>query len=214
MSRLAGKSHASLAFTIVEILLVVALIAVLAALTVPAVSSMARARGATEAAFQVAAAAELARAEATARRTPVWLALTTISGQDTLRVAIAASRDGAANPTGANFQVIGRPVSIEGVALADPALLPIPKAAGAQFPPAGIPLTVGGVSYNGAGSAAITFFPTGEATTEPSPPASDGFTPRIGIGLAQSRGGQPFPDATSAVVVIDGSTGIPAILRP
>lgn len=194
--------------------MVLAIVVVLASLAMPAFTSIGRARGATEAAFLVAAAAEQARAEAVARNTPIWLLLQTnvVQGSLVLRVGLAASRDGTTNHAATNLQPLGRPLAIERVGMANPSSLSLSgNLSGVDFPSSGLSLTVGGVNFSG--GLAITFLPGGEATTNLAPPPTDGFTPRIGIGLPQARGTQTFPADNPAAVVIDGSTGIPAIFR-
>jgi hypothetical protein len=58
----------------------------------------------------------------------------------------------------------------------------------------------------------ITFTPLGEVTTNAAPSTSDGFDPRLAIGLRQARGTSLMTNNDIAVV-IDGSVGLPTIYR-
>lgn len=52
----------------------------------------------------------------------------------------------------------------------------------------------------------------GEVTAKADANSTNGFDPRIGIGLRQTRGTALIPN-NDIVVVIDGSVGIPTVYR-
>jgi len=207
----------SLGFSLIELLVVIAIIGLLAAFTVPAFSSIGQARGVTEAAYQVAAAVELARSEAIARQTYVWLGLQTQtnSGNLDLRIGLVYSKDGSStNTSTSNLQPIGRSIFLQRVGLVTPtsvvpAALPAPIDLSTYS--GGISFAIGQMTTSGK---SLTFTPMGEVTTNASPRATDGFDPRLGIGLRQTRGTTPTSNTDNdTAVVIDGSVGIPTIYR-
>jgi prepilin-type N-terminal cleavage/methylation domain-containing protein len=206
-------------FTLIELLVVVAIIAVLSSLAIPAANSIVHARGVGESAEQVASAIEMARAEAVARQTYVWLAFQaeTNAGNLDLRVGMAASRDGTTNSATTNLQPLVRPLLIPRVGLAEWSGLDLPAGAptvsvdvagcsdGAQF-------TSGSVNFDSGRT--LTFFPTGEVTAVAAPDASTGFDPILGIGLRAARGTELAGGENDGIgVAVDGSVGVPGVYR-
>jgi prepilin-type N-terminal cleavage/methylation domain-containing protein len=206
-------------FTLIELLVVVAIIAVLSSLAIPAVNSIVHARGVGESAEQVASAIEMARAEAVARQTYVWLAFQaqTNTGNLDLRVGMAASRDGTTNLAATNLQPLVRPLLIPRVGLTGWSGLALPAGApnvsvdvaarsdGAKF-------SNGPLNFNS--GRALTFFPTGEVTAVAAPDTSTGFDPILGIGLRATRGTEFAEGENNAVgVAVDGSIGVPGVYR-
>jgi hypothetical protein len=167
----------------------------------------------------VAAAIEMARAEAVARQTYVWLAFQaqTNAGNLDLRVGMAASRDGTTNSATTNLQPLVRPMLIPRVGLTEWSGLGLPAGAptvsvdvatrsdGAQF-------TSGSVNFDS--GRALTFFPTGEVTAVAAPDVSAGFDPILGIGLRAARGTELAGGENDGVgVAVDGSVGVPGVYR-
>jgi prepilin-type N-terminal cleavage/methylation domain-containing protein len=200
-------------FSLVELLVVVAIIGLLAGFAIPAFNSIGQARGVAEAAHQVAAAVELARSEAIARRTYVWLGLQaeTNSGNKDLRLGIVYSKDGSSTNTNAtNLQPVGRSLLIQRVGLVDSENVPETARELADFS-RGVEFEIGQAARF-TDRRSITFTPFGEVMTEPTPASTNAFDPLLAIGLATARGIQT--DSSNIVsVAIDGSVGIPTIYR-
>lgn len=204
-------------FSLIELLVVVAVIAMLASFAIPAFNSIGQARGVSEAAYQVSAAVELARSEAISRQTYVWLGMQpqTNFGNLDLRLGIVYSKDGTANTGATNLQPIGKSLLIQRVGLTNATVMDV--GTNNIGSPVDLSAFSGGVAF-GIGQTTnsdrrtVTFTPLGEATTNPSPTSGSGFDPRLGIGLRQARGTALVPNNDIAVV-IDGSVGLPTIYR-
>lgn len=206
------RTPSPVAFSLIEVLVVIGIIGLLAALAVPALSSMGKARTATDAAYSITGAVELARAEAISRKTFVWLGLQTnrsTSGTPQVSMGLVFSRDGTANVDRINLQPLNRVIVLDQVGLFPPSISPRdPTAVTGQQP--GVDFTVGGQLFS---QAILTFTPEGEVTTNATPSATQGFTPMVGVGLRAMSGDVPDHD-NPVDVVIDGSTGLPSIHRP
>lgn len=203
-------------FTVMELLVVLAIFGILASLAVPAFNSIGAARGAMDASYKISDAIELSRSEAVARRTFVWLGLqnATNFGNRNLNLGIVYSKDGSTNNGAANIQPVSRPILLEHVGLVEivntgtsatkysGAMALATNRAGASF-------SVGSQSFS---NTTITFTPTGEAMLTGFPSIATTFESQILIGLRTCRG---ITESTNndIAVVVDGSTGIPAIFR-
>jgi prepilin-type N-terminal cleavage/methylation domain-containing protein len=217
--RKAPKTFRSRAFSLIELLVVVAIIGLLASLAIPAFNSIGQARGVSEAAYQIASAVELARSEAISRQTFVWMGLQpqTNAGSLDLRVGLVYSKDGTAtNTTASNLQPIGRALLLQRVGLAGvtsanfDAGTNLAGAADLSGYAGGMTFQIGQANF--INKSTVTFSPLGEVTTNANPSSSDGFDPRIAIGLRQARGTTLMTNNDIAVG-IDGSVGTPTIYR-
>ena len=210
-----SHSRGTQAFTLVELLVVMGVISLLAAAVVTGFNEIGRARGVTEAAYQIASAVELCRSEAVSRQTYVWLGFQpqTNAGSADLRLGMVYSMDGSStNTNSTNLMPLGKALLIQSVALA-----PVNTSIATNF--SGVDLsTVGaGMSFiigtNKFTGPSITFMPLGEVTTNPSPINTDGFDPILGFGLQPTRGTTLLTNNLTELL-IDGSVGIPTIIRP
>jgi prepilin-type N-terminal cleavage/methylation domain-containing protein len=200
------------AFSLIELLVVIAIIGVLAAVAVPALSSMTQARTVTDSAYQLADLAELARNEAIARRTYVWLGMQTnagAGGSSQVLTGMVFSKDGTANLEDTNLQPLGRVQRLERLGLFPPSVVPgAPTDLTAQQ--AGPGFSIGGTTFS---NFILAFTPMGEISLDPQPGPHGGFTPRIGLGLRTMRGSSP-DHGNPVDLLLSGSTGLPSVHRP
>lgn len=198
-------------FSLIELLVVVAIIGMLATFAVPAFNSIGQARGVTEAAYQIVDAVELARSEAISRQTYVWMGIQPVveAGSTSLFVGMVYSKDGSGtNTASTNLQPVGKPTLLHRVGITNSAGLSAGTNLGIlrDFSAIsnGVAFSIGRMSNSGRQS--IAFTPTGEVVVEAAPTSITGFEPRIGIGLSLSRG-TTLVSENSSIVVIDGSSG-------
>lgn len=206
------------AFSLIELLVVIAIVGLLASFAIPAFNSIGQARGVTEAAYQLAAAVELSRSEAISRQTFVWLGLQqqTNSGNLDLRIGMVYSKDGTPNTNATNLQPIGRALLLQRVGMVG--VTSAGFDVGTNLAGA-VDLSgyTGGMTFH-SGQAeftsrcSVTFTPLGEVTTNATPTATDGFDPRIVIGLRQARG-TALVTSNDIAISVDGSVGTANIYR-
>lgn len=203
-------------FSLIELLVVVAIVSMLMVLAVPAFNSIGQARGIDEAADRISAAIDFARSEAVARGTYVWLGIDqqTNAGNLALRLGIVCSKDGTTNSAGANLLPLARSQLIDRAMLVPHQQIPasgIPNhAIDLSSFNQGVPFTNGGTSF--ADRRTIAFTPLGEAGTNPAPSWSSSFNPFLAIGLRPSMGTTAATNS-GIIVLLDGSVGIPTLRR-
>ncbi len=190
--------------------MVVAIIGILAAFTMPAFNSIGQAKGTTEAAFQVASAVELARSEAVSRNAYVWLGVSQVTNAGNLDLRLALAYSTEPGPNTSALRMIGKPVIVRSVKLVSSIGLNV----GAPSSDGELAGNNQGISFQSGQTAiagqTITFTPLGEAMLKGVPDADDGFVENIGIGLRQARGTTEVTN-NPVVIAIDGSVAIPQI---
>jgi prepilin-type N-terminal cleavage/methylation domain-containing protein len=214
----------SRAFTLIEMLVVVAIIGILGAFVVTGFHNIATSHGVGQAAADVKGILELARSEAVTRQTYVWAAFreATNSGILEIQMALAGSVDGSPNAAATNLVGLSRVVRARNAGLTNFSTLKAETRAllGSNAPaPTELLGNTAGITYTNLAQSkftntTITFTPRGEAMLVGSPNATSGFTPLIVIGIVPSRGDQK--DTTKkddSAVVLDGSTGMSLVLR-
>lgn len=192
----------SRAMSLLELLVVICLIAMLMALTVPALVNIAQGQGMKRAVTDISGILESARAEAMAASTWVWVGLADTTATNAVKnreltVAVVSSRDGSSRLDAANLSRKTRPARFENVILlpdrtawaTNPSVAPL-KNGDYQFT-----CTIAGQSKTFSGSV-LAFSPRGEAVLQ-----SNAVSPWIEVGLRESRGGVEKPERTGSILV-------------
>jgi prepilin-type N-terminal cleavage/methylation domain-containing protein len=115
------------AFTLIELMVVISIIAVMMALLMPVFNNISGSSGITRATNDVAGMLELARAEAMATRTYVYIGFanaTNTDGNSELRIGAVMSLDGSSGTAPANLRPITKLVKIPNVRMTDYSTLP------------------------------------------------------------------------------------------
>jgi prepilin-type N-terminal cleavage/methylation domain-containing protein len=231
----------SQAFSLIEILMVTALITVLMSLVMPAMSSIRGGQNVTRVSSDIATTLEQARSYAMANNTYVFVGFSEVdgiqaesarpqqSGSGRLLVAVAASKDGtrgydltspASSWTGAaNLSPLGRLQRFDGVHLADVVPIPTPGmesvAASAQLGQVTVPTTfdwpIGSGQKVCTFSRVIQFDPQGSAAI----PSGSGLSRWLEVALRPAHGNRL--DAASpnfAALQLEGVTGAVKLFRP
>lgn len=184
--------------SLIELMIVVGLIVLLMALLVPSMSSLVQGQGTKRAINDVSGLLEIARTEAMATSTWVWVgfAQQTNAARNTEMVVCAvSSKDGTATTAATNLARVARPARIENVVLlstltswaTNEMIVPL-KSGSYRFEEA-----IGGQNRTFAGTV-IAFSPQGEASLSP-----DKIDPWIEVGLRESRGGVENTNKTASL---------------
>lgn len=194
-------------FSLVELLVVMAIIGILLVISVVAFSSVGRARGLTKAGYDVEGFLEGARTHAMSRNTYTWVGLQQ-TNDDLLLVAVA-SRDGASVPTGNRTYTAGSDLVPIGRALR------IPQTRFERTQPAGTPSPIfsfwagsasAPLAFN---SCVIQFNSQGEARVD-----ANQIPKTIEVRLRSSAGNQTVNAENYVDVQLGGLSGATAIHRP
>lgn len=218
MKSFPAQSFPARAFSMVELLVVVAIFTILAVLTAPALPGLLGAKGVSKAASDVSSLFELARTEAVARSTFVFMGFeetTNSSGIPELRVSAAASPDGS---TTTGLIPVSRMVRLPNIRLVGysdiPSSLKVaatnatnPSSYVVAIDPPGIVFTNGTQIFNGT---MLVVSPEGELLSSPD---SRVFMPMAHVGLVQTRG-TTLSTTDGAIVSLDGGSGATTITRP
>jgi prepilin-type N-terminal cleavage/methylation domain-containing protein len=196
------------AFSLIELLIVIAIIAVLSALALPAFNSIRNAGGLTQTANDIAGILEQARAYAMAQNTYVWVGFRK-DGADTLAVGVIASKIGSSNPAATNVVQLGKITRFENIQLTNN----LPANSGAR-PAANVQLMdatdfVFNSGTNSFSSQVIRWDSRGEARIN-----ATQLSRLIEIGLLGSAGGAVRNASNNAAVQIGGLSGAVIVYRP
>lgn len=209
------------AFSLVELLTVVAIMGLLTSMAMPAMMSIVGARNVPSAATKIADMLEFARNESMTRQTYVWVGFqnaTNRSGNRELRAAVFASDDGT--PDGASYQ-LSKIVKMEDVKLTGfnelqtktqdllpNDLRPLRESVD-NSDASGITLAAGGTTFE----RVLTFTPRGEAMLNARPGLDTGFNRLVDVSVRATRGlAEPSAGAYDAMVLAGGSSGKVEIL--
>ncbi len=216
------------AFSLVELLLVIVIIATLVVLSAPAVFDLIGSRGTTRAVNEISDLIEMARNEAMTRQSYTWVAFdaaTNADGNDELHAAVLSVLDGVVSTTSKGTTVAistARPVTRtfrwENVKLVPlSALKHLRNLAQAPSEPlasqARQSFRLGAASMEMTEFLTITFTPQGYALLKGLPDLLTPYAEFIDIGLQPTRGGEKLAKPDQAALVLDGVNGRIAILR-
>jgi Tfp pilus assembly protein FimT len=214
----------------VELLVVIGIMMILFAASVPAVQNLAVSRGIGTATSQISSALELAKSTAVSRNTYVWVGFATvenIEGDLETCVGIMMSKDGTSTSSTTNLTAVSKLTAIQNVSLATKstdlptALQPkvpsdVTSYAGSLTTSVGTfdfkksNVTSGKVTFEN--NATILISPQGEIIARA---GSQSFVPQVMIGLTQSRKATSRGANASdgAVLVFYGGTGSIRVYR-
>jgi prepilin-type N-terminal cleavage/methylation domain-containing protein len=217
--RLRGPGRA---FSLLELLTVIAVIGTLAIATAPAMRSMLSSQKLAQGAYDVASLLELARSEAVGRQTYVWVAFENVEtpvGREVRAVAVASVDGSGTNTSEANVAPLSRVLKVQDAVLAPwEDLKTGTRALGDGVDPdsvsknkSGMAFSVGATRFQSGSTLTIT--PRGEVLLKGSAGPHDGYNPQVAVSLRQARGSQVAAGADDAAVLVEGSTGSIRILR-
>jgi prepilin-type N-terminal cleavage/methylation domain-containing protein len=209
------------AFSLIELLAVMAIISLMLVASRPALNSLAGAGGFSDSMNQIAQAFDLARQRAIARNTYVWVAMST--GKDAtntpyIDLCVVESKTGTDNlnwsksaslPTDPDLTLVQRTQRISQVNLVGageisssdiPSLPSLSGLNATDMASSGVSFQVDGTQWSGSNfDHVVQFTPSGEARV------SKGLVGCIELGLKQ------FPKKTPAVIRVNGITGLATV---
>lgn len=212
------------AFSLIELLTVMCVMSILMSFAVPAITSLAKGSQMNQAITEVAGLMEMARQQATAQNTYVWVAFNSDAASqgsdDQVRVAVLVSKSGGDLPTWgqddttgttAQTQLVVRPRTFNQVKLTDGSLFKsqvtgLPADPASSLGAASFAIKVPG-SQTEVFTKAIQFTPSGEARIASSMAAA------VDLGLQPTRG-HAANAQNVALVRVNGLTGQTRIYRP
>ena len=196
------------AFTLIELLIVIAIVALLSALTLPAFNSIRNAGGLTKSANDIAGILEQARTYAMAQNTYTWVGFRRDNADtpsDTLVVGVIASKIGSTNPA-ADAVPLGKLARFDNVKIVELSPSPATTAATDQLTKSTLAFTNGANKFI---SQVIRWDSRGQASINPPQ-----LSRLIEIGLQDSAGGAIRNASNNAAVQISGLSGTVIVYRP
>lgn len=188
------------AFSIVELLVVITLVAILSAIAVPAFLSISSGSGMKKAITGVSDALEMARTDAMATSTWIWVGIADTTADNPsknpqITIATVASRDGTTNTAATNLIQRNKPLIIDNVTILTNATTwgtnaTVAKGSSFQFVQ-----TVAGLSKTFTNTV-IGFSPQGEAVLSTAAVSS-----WLEVGVREMRGSTPIPSKTASIQV-------------
>ncbi len=222
------------AFTLVEILAVISIIVLLFALVIPAFSGLVKTKGVSRAVSDVSEMIDLARSEAMAKNTYVWLGFNAGKSNDSdkLLAVVARSLDGTPNLATSNLRFVTKVQVEDNILLSNVAGLTSnvkaqvqayytpsatqPEMSTFSTSPDKITIPVNGSTVNFI--SLLTFTPQGEILATPTPSTATAptpFTTQIMLGFRRTNGGQTIAtDTDSSAILLYGGTGQIRVFRP
>lgn len=212
-------------FSLVETLAVMAIFALLSALSISAFSGISSSHTTGRAAYDLAGLLEFARSEAATRQTYVWVGVeNAVDGDGNSEVIAGAvySLDGTGmNTSQSNLGALSKIIRVRNSKLI--AWNNLNSAVKAQLTnttvlptditnnTAGIAFAIGPVQFSS--KSTITFTPRGEVLRQGSVGPDDTFDPSLAISFQATRGKVTPQNAEEASVIVNGATGRCRILR-
>jgi type II secretory pathway pseudopilin PulG len=208
-------------FSLVELFMVMGILSLLISTSLVALQSLNGAQRSTAAAHELASYLEMARSEAMARQTYVWVGLTsdTSQGRNDVMVGSVYSKDGTgSNVTASNLAPLARAIRWPNTKLATRSELmsglqnlfdrvTTSLASNGE----GISFEMGSLTFSEGSS--LTFTPAGEVLLKGSVGPYDGYTPFIDLCFRQLKGGLATAASDEIALTVDGAHGSVQILR-
>ena len=209
----ASRGRAGKGFSLVEILVVMAVIVVISLVAVPFLRSVGDSRVVTQDLYDAASLVEFARSEAVARQTYVWVGFQgeMSVGRPVLLGAAVYSRDGSSDGSPENLASLTKVYALSGIVLskwgdlkaATRATVPDAAPRSVAENPSSISFRAGRNDFKNT----LTFTPRGEAMLAGAPDVNTPYDAQIDVSFRQAQGAQVRADADDGALLIDGGTG-------